>query len=83
MAIDEVPNNGDLLLNAWELGVKNALCTAAWQGSADVVELLLDRGADVGVKDSLSRSALELAEAEENKACIYLLKEHNGLSGDV
>jgi ankyrin repeat protein len=28
-AIDEVPNNDDLLPNAWELGIKNALCTAA------------------------------------------------------
>lgn len=41
MAIDEVPNNDDLLVNAWELGVKNALCTAAWRGSADVVECCL------------------------------------------
>ena len=83
VAIDEVPKNGDLPLNTWELGVKNALCTAAWRGSADVVKLLLDRGADAGVKDSLGRSALELAEAEGNKACIHLLKEHNGSSGNV
>lgn len=47
------------------------------------MELLLDRGADAGVKDSLGRSALELAEAEGNEACVHLLKEHNGVSGDV
>lgn len=41
-----------------------------------MVNILLDRGADAGVKDSLGRSAPGLAEADRNQACIHLLKVH-------
>jgi ankyrin repeat protein len=42
-----------------------ALHVAAWQSRPDLVKVLIDRGADVNVKDSKGRTPLVLA----NKAC--------------
>jgi ankyrin repeat protein len=76
LPIDDVPYNDDSLQDTWEYAVRNALCTAAWRGHADVVRLLLYYGADVGVKDSHGKSALELADAGGHAACINVLKDH-------
>jgi hypothetical protein len=74
LAIDEIPDNAQIYDNARERGVKNALCMAAWLGKTEVVKLLLERGADASVADTNGRSALELAEMEEHKDCIDVLK---------
>ena len=51
-AINEIPDNPDILENALKLGVKNALCEAAWRGQPAVVKLLLERGADASVRET-------------------------------
>ncbi|KIN03104.1 hypothetical protein OIDMADRAFT_178813 [Oidiodendron maius Zn] len=75
-AINDIPDNPDILSNALKIGVKNALCEAAWRGQPAAVKLLLERGADTSVKDTNGRSALELAEMEGHESCISILKEY-------
>jgi len=75
-AINKIPDNPDILENALERGVKNALCEAAWRGQPAVVRLLLERGADASVRDINGRSTLELAETEGHESCIGVLNEY-------
>jgi hypothetical protein len=75
-AINEVPDEPDILDNTAELGVKNALCATAWRGQSAVVKLLLERGADASVKDTNSRSSFELAEIEGPESCINVLSRY-------
>lgn len=73
-SIDEIPDNEDIFENESIHGVKNALCTAAARGKVEVVALLLERGADKNVKDTLGRTALELAELGGHEDFVRLLK---------
>jgi ankyrin repeat protein len=73
--IDEIPDHTDLSDIQLERGFRNALCEAAWRGHSAVVKLLLERGADAGVRDTNGRSAIELAEMEGHESCIRILKE--------
>lgn len=73
-SIDEIPDNEDIFNNESIHGVKNALCTAAAKGKVEVVMLLLERGADRNVKDTLGRTALELAELGGHEECVRVLK---------
>ncbi|ORX97901.1 hypothetical protein BCR34DRAFT_463941, partial [Clohesyomyces aquaticus] len=52
---------------------KTALCKAAWKGLSAIVEMLLERGADAGIKDSKDGSALQLAEMEGHESCVEIL----------
>ena len=45
-AINEIPDNPDIIENALKLGAKNALCQAAWRRQPAVVKLLLERGVE-------------------------------------
>lgn len=56
-----------------EAGIKNALCMAAWQGHSHVLDLLLERGADLSAKDSKGRTALELAEIAGHESYVAIL----------
>lgn len=62
--IDAIPDHPDLTDLNLESGLRTALCAAAWKGRPAIVKLLLERGADVRVRDTKGRSALELAEME-------------------
>ncbi|KAL4905216.1 hypothetical protein BDW74DRAFT_153260 [Aspergillus multicolor] len=54
---------------------RNALCQAAYEGQAEVVQLLLERGADPTIKDTDGRTAAELAEMRGHQACLELLNK--------
>ena len=51
---------------------------AAWNGHADVVALLLDRGAEVNVKTNNGRTPLEMAENAESQKIRDILVERGG-----
>ena len=51
-----------------------ALMWAAGQGQADAVKLLLSRGADRGLKDDRSLTALEMARQGGHVAVVELLE---------
>ena len=76
VSIFPILDNSNMLENAQELGVKNALCAAAWRGKSAVIELLLERGADASVKDTKVRSALEFAKIGEHESCINVLSRY-------
>jgi ankyrin repeat protein len=52
------------------------LAYAASLGRAEVVELLLDRGADAALKNIRGQTALELAEENNQKEITELLRRH-------
>ena len=52
-----------------------ALMSAALNGHAGVVKVLLDKGADVNVKDISGRTALKYAESKDHQDVIELLKK--------
>jgi ankyrin repeat protein len=53
--IDEVPKNEDLDILDYDDGIKNALCEAAWRGQMAAMKMLLERGADMYIKDTKGR----------------------------
>lgn len=61
------PNVGDNNNNT-------ALHYAAGYGQADIVKLLLDHKADVSAKNEEGKTAKEVAELNEQKAVVALLK---------
>jgi ankyrin repeat protein len=71
--INEIPDNDDINDLDRTAGVRNPLCEAAWQGKAAVLEFLLERGADAGIRDTMGRSALELAEMRGHESCVKVL----------
>lgn len=71
--IDEIPDNDHIYEAEREKGLGNALHTAATVGKDEVVALLLERGADPEVKDSLGKSALELAESHGHSSIVAML----------
>lgn len=73
--VDEVPDNDDIYDNERQLGLGNALCTAARAGKAEVVKLLLERSANRQAKDTLGRSALDLAELNYHSDCKDVLSQ--------
>lgn len=73
-AIDEIPDNDHIYEAEREKGLGNALHTAAREGKDEVVALLLERGADPEVKDSLGKSALELAESRGHSSIVAMLR---------
>jgi ankyrin repeat protein len=79
--IDEVPKNEDLDILDYNEGIKNALCEAAWRGQTAALEMLLERGADMYIKDTKGRLAVELAELGGHEICVENLKSHAMLSG--
>ena len=50
------------------------LMCAIKEGKTEIVKILLEAGADVNNKDNLGRTALDIAETNENKEIIDLLK---------
>ena len=66
--INELPDNDHIY------GGGNALHTAAGRGTEDVVALLIDRGADPSLKNSLGKTALELAEGNGHSSVASLLR---------
>lgn len=75
-AIDEIPDNDHIYDAEREKGLGNALHTAAREGKDGVVMLLLKRGANRDVKDSLGKSALELAESSGHSSIVSMIQEH-------
>lgn len=65
--IDEAPNIG--------LGISSALGEAASKGHVEAVKLLLEKGANVDVKDMFGKNALELAEMHKHDVCVDILRE--------
>lgn len=67
--IDEVPH-----------GVyRSALSEAALNGNVTAVKLLLEKGADLDVKDRNGKSALDLAMKNNHAHCVDILREASGL----
>lgn len=65
--IDEAPNI--------DLGISSALGEAASKGHVEAVKLLLEKGANVDVKDMSGKNALELAEMHKHDVCVDILRE--------
>jgi ankyrin repeat protein len=74
--INEIPENPSISQNQRDRGVKNPLCNAAYRGEHEAVRLLLELGADTAIRDTLGRSALDLAEMESHGLCVSILKEY-------
>jgi len=49
---------------------------AAMKGQADIVRLLLERGAEVGARNKAGETALDLARANSQESVVELLKAH-------
>jgi ankyrin repeat protein len=75
LAIDEIPDHADITDSQLARGLKTALCEAAGRGHTGIVKLLLERGADDGIRVTKSRSALDLADAGGHESCVMVLKE--------
>ena len=73
-AIDVIPDNDHTYEAKREKGLGNALHTAARERKDEVVALLLGRGAGPEVKDSLGKSALELAESHGHSSIVAMLR---------
>ena len=56
---------------------RNALHAASARGHAEIVELLLDSGADVRIRDDYSWSPLETAAAEGHEKVVRILLDHH------
>lgn len=65
--LDEAPKN--------DLGISSALYEAASNGHVEALKLLLEKGADVDVKDMYGKNALELAERNGHDVCVEILRE--------
>jgi ankyrin repeat protein len=53
---------------------ETALIFAAAMGSVELVQALLDRGADINAKTNLGATALRLAAAQHHRAIVQLLR---------
>ena len=72
--VDEIPDHDELDARDRDvLGVGTALCDAARAGRTEAVAVLLARGADATVRDSMGRDALELATASGHDDCAEIL----------
>ena len=67
--IDEVPDNPHIDAYDRAQGLKSALGVAAAYGRVQMVRLLLERGANEEIRDTLGRTALEIAEMRGTIAC--------------
>ena len=65
-------------MNAKDSANDTPLEEAAYGGYADVVKLLLDKGADQKVIDSSGMTALQEAEDQGHKDVVELLKSYGG-----
>ena len=74
--INEIPDNEDIYENERKAGIKNALCSAAAEGKVEAVKVLLERGASKDIRDTLGRSALELAEIGGHGYCVSVLNDN-------
>lgn len=70
VGIDEIPENEYITDAEREAGLGTALHEAAKSGQASAVSLLLDRGADPGIKDSRGKTALECAKELDDLAVV-------------
>ncbi|KAL4905219.1 ankyrin repeat-containing domain protein [Aspergillus multicolor] len=59
-----------------EIVFRSALCEAAFYGQAEAVEFVLQRGADLSIKDTDGKSAVELAEMKGHKDCLDILRRY-------
>ncbi len=56
-----------------------ALMRACWNGYREMVQLLLHRGADIGIRDKDGRTAMKFAEQSTDKEMVALLKAPRSL----
>ncbi len=64
--------------NLWNQNGWTALYFAVWRGkdNSELVQLLLDRGADKSLKTIDGQTALDLAKKNDMKRCIAALENH-------
>ena len=61
--------------NMRDIWQRNALLVAAEEGQAEIVEALVEAGADVGVKDKVGQTPLVVAVQREHDAVVEVLLE--------
>ena len=76
IATDLLDAGADLEVRSWGDTGTNALMFAAYNGRADIVKLLLERGANPAHADEKGRTALDFAESKGHAEVIRLLKAH-------
>ncbi|KAF5387941.1 hypothetical protein D9615_000787 [Tricholomella constricta] len=72
--INEIPDCEGMLSSEREDGLGTALHEAANGGQKEAAELLLERGADPAIKNSLRKTALDIAKEKGNAAVVEVLE---------
>jgi len=73
--VNEIPDYEEMLRREREIGLGTALHEAARIGQVEAVRLLLDRGADPWLKNTLGRTALDLATEQGHDNVVKVLSE--------
>ena len=78
--VNEIPDYPDMLNQEREMGLGTALHEAARNGQVEAVRLLLDRGANPQLKNSLGRTALDLAKEKDHMEVVGVLSKTEAIS---
>ncbi|KAF8063397.1 ankyrin repeat-containing domain protein [Lyophyllum atratum] len=73
--VNEIPDYEQMLRSEREDGLGTALHEAAEGGQKEAVELLLERGADPSLKNSVGKTALDIAKEKQQVAVIEVLEK--------
>ncbi|GLB36852.1 hypothetical protein LshimejAT787_0311390 [Lyophyllum shimeji] len=75
--VNEIPDYEEMLLSEREHGLGTALHEAALGDQPEAVELLLEKGADPALKNTLGRTALDIAREKQHVSVVEVLEKRS------